>query len=74
VPEPQQSYLLEQSQNKAGPLRKQSRKEGRKRREGTGTGPVILAIWEVDMKRIWVQGQPGQIVYKNPSPSHLQNN
>jgi hypothetical protein len=26
--------------------------------------PIILAIWEAEIQRIVVQGQPGQIVHK----------
>jgi hypothetical protein len=33
--------------------------------------PVILAIWEAEIRRIMVPGQPRQIVLKN---SHLINN
>jgi hypothetical protein len=30
--------------------------------------PVILVTWEVDIRRIMVQGQPRQIVLEIPSP------
>jgi hypothetical protein len=30
--------------------------------------PVTLATWEAEIRRIVVQGQPGQIVLKTPSP------
>jgi hypothetical protein len=30
--------------------------------------PVILAAWDVEIGKIMVQGQPGQIVCKTPSP------
>jgi hypothetical protein len=30
--------------------------------------PVILAIWEGEIERIMVQGQPRQIIHKTPSP------
>jgi hypothetical protein len=30
--------------------------------------PVIPATWEADIRRIVVQGQPGKIVCKTPSP------
>jgi hypothetical protein len=30
--------------------------------------PVIPATWEAEIRRITVQGQPGQIVHKIPSP------
>jgi hypothetical protein len=30
--------------------------------------PVILAIWEAEIRRIAVQSQPGQIVHEIPSP------
>jgi hypothetical protein len=30
--------------------------------------PVILATWEVEIRRNTVQGQPRQIVHKIPSP------
>jgi hypothetical protein len=29
--------------------------------------PVILVTWEVEMRRITIQGQPGQKVSENPS-------
>jgi hypothetical protein len=30
--------------------------------------PVILIIWEAEIRRISVQGQPRQIVWEKPSP------
>jgi hypothetical protein len=30
--------------------------------------PIILTNWEAEIGRIMVQGQPGQIVLKTPSP------
>jgi hypothetical protein len=30
--------------------------------------PIILAIWEAEIKRITVQGQPREIVQENTSP------
>jgi hypothetical protein len=33
--------------------------------------PIILATWEAEIRRIMVQGQPGQIFLETP---HLQNN
>jgi hypothetical protein len=30
--------------------------------------PVILATWEVEIRRMVVESQPGHIVYKTPSP------
>jgi hypothetical protein len=32
--------------------------------------PVILAIQEVEIRRITIQGQPGQTVCKTLSPKH----
>jgi hypothetical protein len=36
--------------------------------------PVILATWEAEIKRIMVQGQPGQIVHETLSPKQPQQN
>jgi hypothetical protein len=30
--------------------------------------PIILATWEPEIRRIEIQGQPGQKVHKSPSP------
>jgi hypothetical protein len=30
--------------------------------------PVILATWKAEIGRVKIQGQPGQIVLKTPSP------
>jgi hypothetical protein len=30
--------------------------------------PVILADWEVEVRRILVRGKPGQLVFETPSP------
>jgi hypothetical protein len=30
--------------------------------------PVILATWEAEIRRMEVQGQPRQTVYRTPSP------
>jgi hypothetical protein len=30
--------------------------------------PAILVTWKAEIRRITVQGQPGQIVPKTPSP------
>jgi hypothetical protein len=33
--------------------------------------PIILAIWEVDIRRIKIQGQPRQIVQETPPSPKL---
>jgi hypothetical protein len=34
--------------------------------------PVILATWEVEIRKIVVLGQPGQTAYKIPSKNGLE--
>jgi hypothetical protein len=36
--------------------------------------PVILTIWEAKIRRIIVQGQPGEIVYETSSPKQSEQN
>jgi hypothetical protein len=30
--------------------------------------PIILTTWEAEIRRMVVQGQPGKIILKTPSP------